>query len=53
MLTVYQLICGVFIISCAVWIVRRVLWAIKLRKELVGDYDWFDLWLEVIINGKP
>lgn len=49
----YWLAAAGLLTGVCVWIVRRTLWVLQLRRELIGEYDLLDLWLEVIINGKP
>lgn len=50
---VYWFFLGITFTALGVWFMRRCWWVRDLRQRQVGDYDLFDLWLEVLVNGKP
>ena len=50
---VYWLFIGGAFAALGVWLIKRATWVRQLRREKVGQYDLLDLWLEVLVNGKP
>jgi hypothetical protein len=50
---VYWFFIGCVFAGLGAWFIRRCWWVRNLRQQMVGEYDLLDLWLEVLVNGKP
>ena len=49
----YWLFIGALFTWLIAWFVRRCIWVRQLRRDRLGPSDHLDLWIEVLINGKP